>query len=207
VEALAAGIDALGREGEEEVLPDLPALALRLGEARQHDLDGRAGIGRALEDDELARLQPLLDLQRRVHDVGDVGVAALVERRRDADDHRVRLLQRVEVGGREELLALELLRELRARDVVDVALALRERVDALRVDVEADDLEPFLGEGEAERQSHVAEAEHGHGRVLLRDPVEQLLVRHRRLRLTSGPSDPIGPTRPRPSVGVRNRAA
>ena len=45
-------IDALGREREREVPPDLEPGRL---ERRPHDLLGGARIGRALEDDELAR--------------------------------------------------------------------------------------------------------------------------------------------------------
>ena len=46
---------ALGAEGEEEIVAGLQA---RFFEDRQHDVARGAGIGRAFENDELARPQP-----------------------------------------------------------------------------------------------------------------------------------------------------
>ena len=50
-----------------------------------HDLLGRSRVRRGLQDDELAGSEVLLDLLHRAHDVADVGVTRLPERRRYAD--------------------------------------------------------------------------------------------------------------------------
>ena len=93
--AAVAGVDALGREREEEVLADL---ATALAEPRQDHLFRRAGIGRALEDDELTGLQRLGD--------------ALVARRQLVEEHRIAGV-RVDHGTRELLeLAVVLQRAL-----------------------------------------------------------------------------------------------
>ena len=85
-----AGIDALGREGEEERLPHRHALPAQDGE---DELFRRAGIGGALEDDELARAEAVADGLGRVHHHREVGVLGLAERRGHADDHGVALAQ------------------------------------------------------------------------------------------------------------------
>ena len=45
------------------------------------------------------------------------------------------------------------------RDVLDVGLAPAQRVDDAGVDVDPDDLDALLGEGDGERQPDVAEAD------------------------------------------------
>ena len=82
------GIDALGREREEEVLAGLQAGRL---EQRLHDFFGRARVGRRLEADQHARMQVLGDRLDRRDDVGHVGVLRLAQRRRHADVDRVEL--------------------------------------------------------------------------------------------------------------------
>ena len=54
-EVRVAGVLALGAEGEEEVAAGGEAAGLQ---DRQDDVAGRAGVGRALQDDELARPEP-----------------------------------------------------------------------------------------------------------------------------------------------------
>ena len=94
-----ARVHPLGAEGEEEILADLEPGAL---ERRQQDLARRAGIGRALEDDRLAAPERALHRLGGGHDVADVGILELRERRRHADGDRVRLAQPRRVGGRLE---------------------------------------------------------------------------------------------------------
>ena len=60
-EVLVARVLALGREGQEEVPAALEPAGL---EDRQHHLVGRAGVGGALEDDELALAEVLGDGDR-----------------------------------------------------------------------------------------------------------------------------------------------
>ena len=80
------GIDALGREGEEEVAAGVEAPPF---EHRLHDLVGRARVRRGLEDDQHAGLQVRGDHLDRRDDVGQVGVLRLAQRRRHADVDRV----------------------------------------------------------------------------------------------------------------------
>ena len=83
-------IDALGGEGEEELLSHREPGG---GEAGQQHFLGRARIGGGLEDDQLAGAQDLRHVVGRGHDVGDVGLLGFPQRRGHADDDGV--------GGRE----------------------------------------------------------------------------------------------------------
>ena len=125
---------------------------------RQDDLAGGARVGRALQDDELAGPQPRGDRLGRVDDVGEVGLAGLGQRRRDADDDDVRLVEPIERSrGLEALLAH--LADRRVGDVADVAFALLELGDLRRVDVESEDGDPALGEGPGQGQADIAQAD------------------------------------------------
>ena len=105
VELRVARVDALGREREEEVSP---TLSPRSSSSGQDQLLGGAGIGGALEDDELPRPQALGDRLRGGQTMCEVGVLGLAERRRHADDHRVAR----RAGSSKSVVA----RELPARD-------------------------------------------------------------------------------------------
>ena len=83
-----AGVLALGREGEEELLA---AAQPGLLEDAAHELVGGAGVGGRLEHDELARAQRHLDLARRLLDEAHVRLALRGQRRRHADQDRVDL--------------------------------------------------------------------------------------------------------------------
>ena len=99
LERRVARIDALGREGEEEVDAGLEAGRL---EHRLDDFVGRPRIGRRLEDDQHARMQVLRDALDRRDDVGHVRVLRLAQRRRHADVDRVEILDDGEVRRRVE---------------------------------------------------------------------------------------------------------
>ena len=87
----------------------------------------------------------------------EVGLAVRGQRRRDADEDRVAARERLGVGGR--LDAVGDGREALGGDVLDVGVAVADRADLARVGVEADDVVARLGEGDGERQAHVAEAD------------------------------------------------
>jgi hypothetical protein len=159
VELLVARVFPFGREDDEEVLARLQAL--RLG-ARAHLLVGGAGVGGALQRQELPGPQVRQQRVHRARDVAHVRLARLRERRRHADDERVGARgERVVRGGLEA--ALERLGDAFGGHRADVAAALAERLDLRRVDVEADRAEAGLGEAAHERQAHVAQADHAHG--------------------------------------------
>ncbi len=90
------GIDALGREREEEVDVRLQPAGL---EHRLHHFVGRARIGRRLEDDELPGLSVRRHRVDRLHDVGQVGILRLAQRRRHADVDGVHGAELGHVGG------------------------------------------------------------------------------------------------------------
>ena len=95
-------------------------------EDRQHQFLGRSRIGRGLQHDELAALQVRLDGARGLLHIGEIGFAALIERRGHADHHRIHLRQAREVVGGGEMLGADVLLNFCCRDMADVALALVE---------------------------------------------------------------------------------
>src|SRR5205085_3785347 len=105
-----------------------------------------ARISGALEHDELTGAHVRTDRARGGLDVRHVGFAVRVERRRDAQYEDVRLARLAQVHRRREALVLArvLLLDPARVDVADVALALLQRGDLARVDVEPDDRESFL---------------------------------------------------------------
>ena len=91
-------------------------------------------------------------------DVGQVGLAGVGQRRRDADDDGVGFSQAREVRGRLEPSGQHLRGSIR-RDVADVALAAPELLDLDRVDVEAEDRESACRERARQWQADVPEAD------------------------------------------------
>ncbi len=79
-------IDSLRRKSEEEILPHLQTAFFQ---CRQDELLGRAGIGRALENDELSRPKTLRNLLCRVDNERQIRVLGLGEWGRDANDNGV----------------------------------------------------------------------------------------------------------------------
>ena len=154
----AARIDALGREGEVEVLAGLEARGLEPG---QQLLARRARVRGRLEHDEMPLAQPFRDLLRRlVHD-REVGLALLRERRRQRDHDRVRVAQLVVVGRRAKpVLVDEPLQHVR-RNVLDVALAAIQHGHALGIAVDQQHAAARLREDLGERDADVAGSDNG----------------------------------------------
>jgi hypothetical protein len=84
----------------------------------------------------------------------------------------VGLLHLLVVGGRRDASGLDVRLQLLRRHVLDVALAVVERLDDARLDVHEEDALAGLGEGVGERDPDVAGADDcdvpGHGRVAYR---------------------------------------
>jgi len=157
-----AGILALRREGEEEVAPAGQAGGL---EDRLEHLGGGAGIGGRFEHDQLARAQPRGDRAGGGLDIGQVGLAVAGERGRHADQERVGLGQAGEVGGGGQPSLRHRRRDLRARDVLDVALAAVEPRHIGRVDVEAEHGEAGPRGGQRQRQPDIAQPDDANPRL------------------------------------------
>src|SRR5262249_47482948 len=90
-------------------------------------------------------------------DERQVRVLRLAQRRRHADVDRVEGLDDAEVGRRREPTGLHLLGDLRIRHVDDVGAPATDRVDLLRVDIDADRMEPRPRELERQRQPDIPE--------------------------------------------------
>ena len=82
-----AGVDALGRVADEEVL--LPLHARVPLDHRDADLLGRAGIDGRLEDDDRAALQVAADRLAGAEERAEVGLVRVVDGRRHGDDDEV----------------------------------------------------------------------------------------------------------------------
>ena len=120
-------------------------------------LAGRAGEGRGLEDDELAAGDHAGEGAGGVQQRAEVRLAVARQRRRDADEDRLRLVELDEAVG--EHAALEHGAEALGGDVLDVGAALAQRGDLVLVDVDADDVEPGLGEADGQWQPDVAQSD------------------------------------------------
>ncbi len=153
----AAGVDPLRREGEVEVRPGREArLAL---EDRQQLAPGRPRVGRRLEHDELAAAQAPADLRGCVTHDREVRLALLGEGGRERDQDRIDVAQDVVVGRRAEPPLRDQLGKPLRGDVLDVAVAPEEPLDAPGVDVDEHDPATRLGEHLRERHADVASAD------------------------------------------------
>src|SRR5262249_49331104 len=131
----AAGIDTLGAERKVEVDSDFERTRL---ENRQQYLPRRAGIGRRLEDDELAGTQARSDLTRGTDHDREIRLALRRQRGGQRDHDRVSRPKPVVVRRREQRVAGQRPQLLRG-NVLDVALAAANRPYAIRRAVEQED--------------------------------------------------------------------
>ncbi len=94
---------------------------------------------------------------RGVH-VGEIGLALMRERRRDADDDRVAIRELLRVGGEGQPLSDQRLEALGGH-VLDPGLPALEALHGVLVHVEADDVRCSLGKRDRQRQADVAQAD------------------------------------------------
>ena len=143
-------------------------------EERDEALTGRPRVGGRFEHDKLALLEHACQRAASRHQGTEVGLAVTGERRRDRNDHSLRLR---EVGvpscapkpiphGRQAL----------GGDVLDVADALLDRRDSARVDIEADHVVTGLGKRDAQRNAHVPQSDdsYRHMRISAVGPRKQI---------------------------------
>src|SRR5262249_25378500 len=148
-----ARVLSLGAEGYEELGTGFETLAR---ERRQDDLASRARIGGTLEHHELPWPQTLRDRPGRIHDVGEVGLARVGQRRRNADDNRVGLIEPPEVRRCLEPV-LSHLADRDLRDVPDIAFPALQAGYFHRIDIESQYRDPSIAKRSRQRQSHVAQ--------------------------------------------------
>ncbi len=153
-----AWIFALGREGQEEVARNVfgvgsggdGAFEAALFENGEEKLLGRTRVSGGLQNDELTLLQVRVDGEAGVFDVAQIGFAPLVERRRNADDDGVDVLEFREVGRSAEMLAVDVLLNLGLLDVLDVRFAGVEQGNFGGIGIETGDF--VAGFGKAKSQ-------------------------------------------------------
>jgi len=159
-----AGVDALRRKGEVEILPRLQP---RLFQEREDKLLGGAGIGRALQDDQLAGLQVLRNTPGGLLDVGEVGRLAGVKGRRHADKDGIHLAELAVVGAGRKPPRSNDGSQVGRGHVLDIAPALGEGGDLVRVHVQAENRVTCAGKADGQGQANVAQADDGHpGRMV-----------------------------------------
>ena len=151
---LVAGIDALGREAEEEILAALEPG--RAGDARTADVLGDAGIDGRLVDHDVALLEMRADRRRGALERLQIGLLAGVDRRRNGHDVEVRGGEILRIGGEFQPRRLERGRIDLARPVV----APGQFGDPPCIDVESDDGRTGAGKGRGDRQADIAQADH-----------------------------------------------
>jgi hypothetical protein len=93
--------------------------------------------------------------------VAEVGLTALVQRRRDTNNDGVRFLDACEIGGRAKVLGVDELLDLGLLDMLDVRLPGIEHVHFVRIGVESRDFVARFRETQGQRQSNVSAANDG----------------------------------------------
>ena len=156
---LVAGIDALRREPQEELLAHSEPAAAH---ARQQHLVGGAGIGGGLQHHQRTGPQRVSHAVRRRHDEGNVGLLGLPERSGHADHDGVGLAQRVGRGVDREAPARHQRGQQGGGHVLHRAHAAREERGADGVGVHPDHPKAGPGEGHREGQPDVPQAHHAH---------------------------------------------
>src|SRR5688500_15388087 len=121
----------------------------------------------AFQHNELSPAQLLRDRSRGPFDVAQIRIAALVERRRHADDDAVSLGESPHVGGGLERVFGNELRDRRRIDVLDVTLAGFELVDLALVNIESQTAETRGRKRSNQRETDIAKANDTDARLLL----------------------------------------
>lgn len=151
-----AGVFALGRKGQKEVAAALQARGL---EEFAHELVRRPGVRARLEDHELPSAKVGGNLRRRARHEAHVRLTLRSERCGDADEDGVRLRETGKLGRRLQPSRRPGHLQPLPVEVLDVAYAEPKGVDLRRIDVEAENPEALLGEGEGQRQPNIAHAD------------------------------------------------
>ncbi len=99
------------------------------------------------------------DGARGVLDVAQVGFAALVEGRGDADEDRVHFAKAGEIGCGVEMLGIDVSFDFFGGNVLDVGLAGVQLFNFGLIEVESRDALADVGKPERERKSHVTAAD------------------------------------------------
>jgi hypothetical protein len=121
-------------------------------------------------------MQVRRDLLHGGHDVREIRVLGLPQRRRDADVDRVERLDDREIGRRAETLLAHERGDLMAGHVGDVGLSAVHRVDLPCIEVDADRLEAGAAQLDGQRQADIAETDDAGAGAARGDAIEQVGV-------------------------------
>ena len=162
-DGVVARVFALGREGDVDAglaggARHFEAQRVAGLEHGDHDFVGGAGVGGALEDDQLVLMNVGGDGGDGAGDVAEVGLVVLVERRGDADDDRVHVGDLGVVRGGAEAGFLRFLNG-GGKDAHDVGAAGVELGDLVGGDIEAGYLEALAAEQQGQGQADIAHAD------------------------------------------------
>ena len=148
----AAGVNPFGREGEEEITADFLPFLLQDG---QHHLVGRAGIGGAFQNNQLAFHAIFGDVFGGVDDVGDVGVFGFAEGGGDANGDGIHIVEQAVIYGGAETAVFNQLGNRFVGNVFDIALAIVQGLHFARIHINASDVEARLGQPDHKGQANV----------------------------------------------------
>ncbi len=165
-----ARVDAFRRECEEEIDIHFQSIAL---EHRQCNFVGGPRVGGRLEHDQLAGVQVRRNAFERLHDVGQVRILGLAQRRRHADVSDIHVREFRAVGRGAKMAGLHDPRQLLLQDVRDVGVARIDRVDFAAIDVETGHVEASEREFHRQRESNVAEADDADASLFRQDAVKK----------------------------------
>ena len=160
--ARVAGVHPFRRVGQLEVAA--ADQAARLQQRLQHLLR-RAGVGRALQNDQHPRMQVLDNHARRLVDTGEVRLLGFGVRRGDADHHHVGLVQDGRVARRTKAPGIHQVGDVRVADVIDVGGAFEEAGDLAGIDVKAVDRKTGAGKGQGQWKADITNADDGYPRL------------------------------------------
>src|SRR5262249_8433646 len=145
-------IFTFGGKSEEEVSP---AGEPSFFEDRADELIGRTGIGRGLKNDQLSWSQACGNLSGGSDDVTHVRFPLRRQRSRNAYDQNIGFAQTIEISRRPEETGCTAVSEAIRVQVSDIIVTGLERFDLASIDIETQDDEALLCEGQRQRQADV----------------------------------------------------
>ncbi len=159
MELRVAGVHALRRKGNEEVLVDLEPGRRQLG---QQHLTGEAREGGALQHHDLLAVHARQQHLGRVENERVVWIFGLVERGGHADDHCIRLAQHLGIVAGPQLALRDQRRQHGRGNVRDMRLAGLDGVHLFAHAIVGRGGEPGPGDLHRQRKTHVTGANHHH---------------------------------------------
>ena len=169
-----AGIDPLRGEAQIEVLA-----AFEAGCFFQNGLEqffGGARIGGGFQHDHTAPVDVGGDGAGGAFHIADVRLLMNVQRRGNADGHKVRAGDFFKIGGGAEHSAFHDLLEIAVHHIADIVMALVHQTDFFTVHVKTDGMKASLGLFDGQRETHIAQTDHSDAHFLAGNLIQQLFL-------------------------------